>query len=185
MDQHRPARAEGAGGLAAPGAGPPVAWFPLPPSLAFSAPSHPLQAKEAPNLPHPPRGQVGKVGLIFRFLYCGLTLPYIKNSSRRPGRPPCPWMGSLHPASCIDFTSSCPPTQKLPCKPLPGDGELSTAWERGPDLQVLPSSWVPTQRPASSAPRGCPLASRGGPRACLQPPRPTFSLSVLLATCNM
>lgn len=31
------------------------------------------------------------MGLIFRLLYCGLTLPHIKNSSHCPGSPLCFW----------------------------------------------------------------------------------------------
>lgn len=56
------------------------------PGLLCSSPSLPVRG---PNCPHPPTPgcQVGKVGLIFRLLYCGLTLPHIKNSSHCLGRP--------------------------------------------------------------------------------------------------
>lgn len=74
MDQHRPAQAEGAGGLAAPGRGrgsgiphlgASVAWFPLSLLWPSSAPPHPLQAKEASNFPPFPQVPDGKSGSDF------------------------------------------------------------------------------------------------------------------------
>ena len=72
----------GAGGSGREASG---AWFPLPLlGLPLLLPSP--DGNGGPHLPPPPRHQVGKVGLIFRLLYCGLTLPHIKNLSHCLGR---------------------------------------------------------------------------------------------------
>lgn len=65
-----------------PGSLSPFCGLPLPRPI-------PCRQRKPPTFPHSLRCQMGKVGLIFRFLYCGLTLPHIKNSSHCPGRPLC------------------------------------------------------------------------------------------------
>lgn len=63
------------------------------------------------------------MGLIFRLLYCGLTLPHIKNSSRCLGRP-LHFENVLTQYLRVGLLLTLPP-QRLSCKPLPGDGGLS------------------------------------------------------------
>lgn len=127
-----------------------VAWFPLPLLWPSSALPHPLQAKEAPSFPHFPRCQVEKVGLIFRFSYYELTLPYIKNSSHYPGRLLHSWERCLHPASGLGLLASTLPPRSFPVSPFPKTGDSDSLQGR-PDLQSPPASGMPAQCLASSS----------------------------------